>query len=55
MHGENDLVVTKPMTDEIVEDLGDRATYKNLEGCGHSPLIDDLDQLKHTIEDYLER
>ncbi|RPF50590.1 alpha/beta fold hydrolase [Aquisalibacillus elongatus] len=55
MHGENDLVVTKPMTDEIIEDLGDRATFVNLEGCGHSPLIDDLEQLKNTIEHFLER
>lgn len=40
-----DLVVTKEMTDELREDYGDHAVYRQLTGCGHSPLIDDLDQL----------
>ncbi|GEL78114.1 intracellular short-chain-length polyhydroxyalkanoate depolymerase [Tenuibacillus multivorans] len=53
MRGENDLVVTEPMTNELLEDLGERATFKLLESCGHSPLVDDLKQLRHTIEDFL--
>ena len=28
------------MAEEIMEDLGDNATYVELEDCGHSPLID---------------
>ncbi|TFB13393.1 alpha/beta hydrolase [Filobacillus milosensis] len=54
MRGDNDLVVTESMTNEIMADLGDKATFKNLVDCGHSPLIDDLDQLKETIETFLE-
>lgn len=43
--GENDLVVTETMTNELVEDFGDAATYVKLEKCGHSPLIDALPRL----------
>ncbi|AST90532.1 intracellular short-chain-length polyhydroxyalkanoate depolymerase [Sutcliffiella cohnii] len=43
--GENDLVVTETMTNELVEDFGDAATFVKLEKCGHSPLIDDLPKL----------
>ncbi|WP_231495748.1 alpha/beta fold hydrolase [Paucisalibacillus sp. EB02] len=50
--GENDLVVTKSMTEEIREDFGDKAEYKELKGTGHSPLIDDLDQLLAVMEDF---
>ncbi|MGM8216754.1 intracellular short-chain-length polyhydroxyalkanoate depolymerase [Bacillaceae bacterium W0354] len=55
MWGTHDLVVIEQMTKEILKDFGDRATSKELTGCGHSPLIDDLDLLKHTVEDFLER
>ncbi|WP_087974660.1 alpha/beta fold hydrolase [Oceanobacillus rekensis] len=51
--GEHDMVVTKQMTDELIEDFGERAVYKELKGCGHSPHIDDLEQLLHTMEDFL--
>ncbi|WP_047983101.1 intracellular short-chain-length polyhydroxyalkanoate depolymerase [Ornithinibacillus californiensis] len=50
--GERDLVVTRSMTDEIREDFGDKAVYKELKGCGHSPIIDDLDQLLGVMEDF---
>ena len=50
--GENDLVVTKNMTEEIREDFGEKAKYKELKGCGHSPLIDDLEQLLTVMEDF---
>ncbi|WP_458413376.1 alpha/beta fold hydrolase [Schinkia sp. CFF1] len=43
--GENDQVVAETMTKEIAEDLGENAKIKYLRNCGHSPLIDDLDQL----------
>lgn len=43
--GEHDLVVTETMTNELVEDFGDAATYVKLEKCGHSPLIDALPRL----------
>ncbi|MFC4023308.1 alpha/beta fold hydrolase [Oceanobacillus longus] len=51
--GEHDMVVTKQMTDELIEDFGDQAVNKELQGCGHSPLIDDLEQLLQTMEDFL--
>ncbi|MUK88458.1 alpha/beta fold hydrolase [Ornithinibacillus sp. L9] len=50
--GENDIVVTKQMTEELREDFGDQAVYKELKGCGHSPLVDDLDQLLQVMEDF---
>lgn len=50
--GENDLVVTKQMTEEIREDFGDKAVYKELKGCGHSPLIDDLNLLIGVMEEF---
>ncbi|WP_077324446.1 intracellular short-chain-length polyhydroxyalkanoate depolymerase [Virgibacillus siamensis] len=51
--GNEDLVVTKQMTDELIEDYGEKAIYKELPGSGHSPLIDNLDQLLRTMEDFL--
>ncbi|WP_249871741.1 intracellular short-chain-length polyhydroxyalkanoate depolymerase [Oceanobacillus saliphilus] len=51
--GEHDMVVTKQMTDELIEDFGEQAVYKELKGCGHSPLIDDLGQLLQVMEEFL--
>lgn len=51
--GEKDLVVSEKMTTEIIEDLGENAKLKVLRNCGHSPLVDDLDQLVHEIESFL--
>jgi pimeloyl-ACP methyl ester carboxylesterase len=53
--GENDYVVTEAMLKELVEDLGDKADTVILKNCGHSPLIDDLDQLVHCVNDFLQR
>ncbi|SFJ51725.1 intracellular short-chain-length polyhydroxyalkanoate depolymerase [Thermoflavimicrobium dichotomicum] len=52
--GENDLVVTKPMTMELIEDLGEKAKVVSLQNCGHSPLIDDLEQLVKHVKSFLE-
>ncbi|WP_217588184.1 intracellular short-chain-length polyhydroxyalkanoate depolymerase [Lentibacillus saliphilus] len=51
--GENDLVVTRQMTEELIEDYGRKAQQQELKNCGHSPMIDDLDQLIDTIEAFL--
>ncbi len=51
--GKNDLVVPANMAIEIKEDLGDNAELVYLENCGHSPLVDDLDQLLEKIESFL--
>lgn len=53
LHGDRDYVVNAQMTEEIMEDLGDNATFISLEDMGHSPLIDNLEQLTKTIEDFL--
>lgn len=53
LRGDRDYVVTGPMTEEIMEDLGDNATFVSLEDMGHSPLVDNLYVLTKTIEDFL--
>ncbi|MFC4559447.1 alpha/beta fold hydrolase [Virgibacillus kekensis] len=50
--GDEDLVVTKQMTEELIEDYGDKAEYKDLTGSGHSPVIDDLPGLLEIMEDF---
>ncbi|WP_147533162.1 alpha/beta fold hydrolase [Bacillus marasmi] len=53
LRGEHDLVVTANMTQEIIADLGEIASYIELKNCGHSPLVDDLGQLLEVITDFL--
>lgn len=53
LYGENDLVVTRRMTDEITADLKDCVEAVKLKACGHSPIIDDLPQLTRAIEMFL--
>lgn len=53
LRGDRDYVVTEEMTQEIVADLGKNATYIPLIDSGHSPLIDDLEQLRAKIEAFL--
>ncbi len=54
LRGDRDFVVTEQMTKEIEEDLGDNATSIRLIDVGHSPLVDDLENLQKTIESFLE-
>lgn len=53
LRGDRDYVVTEKMTNEIMEDLGDNATFISLEDMGHSPLVDNLEKLTSTIETFL--
>jgi pimeloyl-ACP methyl ester carboxylesterase len=53
LRGDRDLVVTERMTAEIVEDFEGRARFVELKDCGHSPLVDDLEQLQKEIEGFL--
>ncbi|MCA0986961.1 intracellular short-chain-length polyhydroxyalkanoate depolymerase [Guptibacillus algicola] len=55
LRGERDLVITKEMADEIAQDLGDYATFKELPESGHSPFVDDVEQLNAIIVDFLEK
>ncbi|WP_313892351.1 alpha/beta hydrolase [Psychrobacillus sp.] len=54
LRGDRDYVVTEEMTQEIVADLGENALYIPLVNCGHSPLIDDLEQLTNEIHHFLQ-
>ena len=53
--GTNDLVVTEEMAQNINNDIGDNSELIYLEDCGHSPIIDDLDQLLENVVEFLER
>ncbi len=54
LRGDRDLVIPKEMNDEILEDLGGKATFVELKNCGHSPLIDNLPQLLKVITQFLD-
>ena len=51
--GTNDLVVTEEMAQNINNDIGDNAELIYLKDCGHSPIIDDLDQLLENVIEFL--
>ncbi len=53
LRGDRDYVITKDMANEIVEDIGKNAAFVELKNSGHSPLIDDLDQLLKVITAFL--
>ncbi|MFB6465264.1 alpha/beta fold hydrolase [Cytobacillus sp. Hz8] len=53
LRGDRDLVISEQMAKETVEDLGEYATFIELTDCGHSPLIDGLDQLLKHITEFL--
>ena len=42
------------MAKEIIEDMGNVARFIELKDCGHSPLVDDLDQLLQVITEFLD-
>ena len=54
LRGDRDLIIREYMAKEIIEDLGDVARFVELKDCGHSPLVDDLDQLLHVITEFLD-
>jgi len=51
--GENDLVVPEQMALDIQNDIGENAQLIYLKNCGHSPLVDDLDQLIKVMKKFL--
>ena len=53
IYGDKDYVVLEQMTNEIIEDFGDKAKVVKIENCGHSPLVDNLCQLTNEIELFL--
>lgn len=54
LYGDRDFVVTAQMTEEIIEDLEHVMRYVELENTGHSPIIDNLAQLKKEIENFID-
>ncbi|APH06273.1 alpha/beta fold hydrolase [Bacillus weihaiensis] len=54
LRGDRDLVISKEMAEETVEDFGGHASFIELTDCGHSPLVDDLEQLNKTIIEFIE-
>ncbi|WP_449539385.1 intracellular short-chain-length polyhydroxyalkanoate depolymerase [Ferdinandcohnia sp. Marseille-Q9671] len=55
MRGDRDFVVLENMAKEILEDLGDNATFVELQDCGHSPLIDNLDLVLREMHTFIEQ
>lgn len=53
--GDRDLVITRQMNEEILEDIGENASFVQLKDCGHSPLIDDSEQLLQVMSEFLDR
>ncbi|MGG0719159.1 alpha/beta hydrolase [Robertmurraya massiliosenegalensis] len=53
LRGERDLVISEKMAEEIMSDLGENARFVELKDSGHSPLVDDLDQLLQVMTDFL--
>ncbi|MBO2532159.1 MAG: alpha/beta hydrolase [Thermoactinomycetaceae bacterium] len=52
--GDRDRVVPERMALEIVEDIGPGARPVGLTDCGHSPLVDDPDQLLDRVTQFLD-
>ena len=53
LHGDRDYVVPMNMTNEIIEDFKGRAQVVMLENCGHSPLMDALEETNNAIEQFI--
>jgi pimeloyl-ACP methyl ester carboxylesterase len=55
LRGDRDYVVSKEMTAEIVQDIGENARLTELKNSGHSPLVDDLEQLLGKITSFMQQ
>lgn len=54
LYGDKDKVVSEQMAHDIDNDIGSNSKLVYLKGCGHSPLVDDLKQLKRKIINFIE-
>lgn len=54
LRGERDMVISEAMAKEIMEDLGENASFIELKDCGHSPLVDDLEQVVTVVSNFLD-
>lgn len=55
LQGKKDRVVLPSMAGEIMEDLGEQAELFYFENCGHSPLVDDINQLCESVTAFLQK
>ncbi len=53
IRGEDDLVVTREMSERVVSDIAD-ARFVELADCGHAPTIDAPDELLGAVEPFLD-
>lgn len=53
LRGERDRVISEGMMEQVLEDLDTDTAFVELENCGHSPLIDDREQLLNEVESFL--
>ncbi len=53
VRGEDDLVVTREMSRDVVAGIGD-ARFVELETCGHAPMIDAPGRLLEAVEPFLD-
>lgn len=53
LYGDRDFVVNEAMTTEIIEDFEGRAQIIKLANCGHSPLVDCLEETTEAIEEFI--
>ncbi len=54
LRGDRDRVITEDMAQQTADDIGENAELVHLEGCGHSPLIDDMEQLLDVILNFID-
>ena len=53
LRGEDDLVVTRAMSEQVTAEIDD-ARFVPLEGCGHDPMVDDIDGVLAEVEPFLD-
>lgn len=54
LHGDRDLIIPPETGRQIVADIGDNAEFIALEDSGHSPFVDDLEQLLEKMTTFIE-
>jgi pimeloyl-ACP methyl ester carboxylesterase len=54
LRGDRDYVISEQMNEELLSDLGrNKVKFIELKDCGHSPLVDDLEQLLNSVSEFL--
>ncbi|WP_187273913.1 alpha/beta fold hydrolase [Paenibacillus sp. N3.4] len=53
VQGTDDLVIARQMTEELIQDLGERLTLAEGKGFGHAPQIDDAQWLSDQIAQFV--